>query len=100
MLTVQVAKTCKDKGAPEVATYSVDLGDSADLDNFAKVFQNDHKHCDVLVNCAGVMGQGSPTEGEHLPSPVHGTRIRIYTPKAVDLMDRCCNIKAQVHFCS
>lgn len=61
---VQVAKICKDKGAPEVATYSVDLGDLASLDKFAKAFQNDHTHCNVLVNCAGVMGQGSPTEGD------------------------------------
>lgn len=80
MLIVQVAKTCKDKGAPEVATYSADLGDSGDLDNFAKAFQNDHKHCDVLVNCAGVMGQGSPTEGEQSPSPVQGSCVKIYTP--------------------
>ena len=72
MFTVQVAKTCKDKGAPEVATYSVDLGDSASLDKFAAAFQHDHKHCDILVNCAGVMGQGSPTEGDRCPSDVLG----------------------------
>ncbi|KAL3138522.1 hypothetical protein ABBQ32_006307 [Trebouxia sp. C0010 RCD-2024] len=60
----KVAKTCKDKGAPEVSTYSVDLGDLASLDKFAKAFQSDHAHCNVLVNCAGVMGQGSPTEGD------------------------------------
>ena len=59
-----MAEICKSKGAPEVATYSVDLGDLAALDKFAKAFQDEHMHCDVLVNCAGVMGQGSPTEGD------------------------------------
>ena len=77
VLTVQVAKTCKEKGAPEVATYSVDLGDPASLQKFAVTFQNDHKHCDVLVNCAGVMEPGSPTEGDHSPSFVMGSCLGI-----------------------
>lgn len=59
----QVAKGCKSKGAPQVETYSVDLTDLESLDKFAKSFLSSHKHCDVLVNNAGMMGQGSPTEG-------------------------------------
>ena len=61
---LQVAKACKSKGAPQVETYSVDLTDLESLDKFAKSFLSSHKHCDVLVNNAGMMGQGSPTEGE------------------------------------
>ena len=45
-------------------TYSVDLTDLDSLDKFAKSFLSNHKHCDVLVNNAGMMGQGSPMEGE------------------------------------
>ena len=63
---VQVAKGCKSKGAPQVETYSVDLSDLQALDKFAKSFLTSHKHCDVLVNNAGVMGQGTPTEGKQL----------------------------------
>lgn len=61
-----MAKGCKSKGAPQVETYSVDLSDLQALDNFAKSFLSSHKHCDVLVNNAGVMGQGTPTEGKQL----------------------------------
>jgi len=61
---IQVAKGCKSKGAPQVETYSVDLSDLQALDKFAKSFLSSHKHCDVLVNNAGVMGQGTPTEGK------------------------------------
>ena len=61
---MQVAKICKDKGAPQTETYSVDLTDIQALDAFAKAFLKDHKHCDVLVNNAGVMVAGSPTEGD------------------------------------
>ena len=63
---VQVAKGCKSKGAPQVETYSVDLSDLQALDKFAKSFLSSHKHCDVLVNNAGVMGQGTPTEGKQV----------------------------------
>ena len=63
---VQVAKGCKSKGAPQVETYSVDLSDLQALDKFAKSFLSSHKHCDVLVNNAGVMGEGTPTEGKQL----------------------------------
>lgn len=59
-----VAKVCKDKGAPQTETYSVDLTDIQALDAFAKTFLKDHKHCDVLVNNAGVMVAGKPTEGD------------------------------------
>ncbi len=61
-----MAKGCKSKGAPQVETYSVDLSDLQALDKFAKNFLSSHKHCDVLVNNAGVMGQGTPTEGKQL----------------------------------
>ena len=64
---MQAAKVCKQKGAPEVETYSCDLMDSASLTETAKKFLDSHKRCDVLVNCAGMMGQGSPTEGEMSP---------------------------------
>lgn len=60
---LQVAKACKAKGAPHVETYSVDLADLEALDKFAKSFLSSHQHCDVLVNNAGMMAQGSPTEG-------------------------------------
>ena len=38
--------------------------DSASLNETVKKFMSSHKHCDVLVNCAGMMGSGSPTEGK------------------------------------
>ncbi|KAA6429628.1 MAG: hypothetical protein FRX49_00062 [Trebouxia sp. A1-2] len=60
----EVAKGCKSKGAPQVETHSVDLLDLQALDKFAKSFLSSHKHCDVLVNNAGMMGQGTPTEGD------------------------------------
>ena len=61
---MQVAKVCKDKGAPQTETYSVDLTDIHALDAFAKEFLKEHKHCDVLVNNAGTMAVGGPTEGK------------------------------------
>jgi len=60
----EAAKICKEKGAPEVETLSCDLMDSASLNETVKKFMSSHKHCDVLVNCAGMMGSGSPTEGD------------------------------------
>lgn len=73
-MPLQAAKICKAKGAPEVETYSCDLLDSASLNETVKKFLSSHKHCDVLVNCAGMMGSGSPTEGQPCllcpPAPV------------------------------
>lgn len=61
--------------------------DSAALNDTVKQFLASHKHCDVLVNCAGMMGQGSPTEGMPAYMTVNLKRCCLHVLSVLSVVD-------------
>ena len=68
----------------------MDLTDPEALDEFAKAFLKEHKHCDVLVNNAGVIVTGGPTEGmaQHAPhiQNFHHQVVNSSPPRMTDVI--------------
>lgn len=68
---LQVAKSCKDKGAASCETYAVDLSEADAVEGFAKTVLSKHKQVDVLVNNAGMGTAGK------CPGPLEGASTLI-----------------------
>ena len=66
VLALQVAQSCKAKGAASCEFLSVDLSKSGDVEEFAKEVLGKHKKVDVLVNNAGM---GAPGQNSPLSDP-------------------------------
>ena len=63
---LQVAHSCKVKGAASCDVLPVDLSQSGDVEKFAKEVLGKHKQVDVLVNNAGM---GAPGQNSPLSDP-------------------------------
>lgn len=74
---LQVAHSCKAKGAASCDVLPVDLSKSRDVEKFAKDVLGKHKQVDVLVNNAGM---GAPGQNSPLSDPgnaPYGSEIRV-----------------------
>lgn len=61
LCALQVADSCKAKGAASCETHAVDLSQPDAVESFAKVVLAKHKQVDVLVNNAGMGTAGKNT---------------------------------------
>lgn len=66
MCMLQVAHSCKAKGAASCDVLPVDLSQSGGVEKFAKDVLAKHKQVDVLVNNAGM---GAPGQNSPLSDP-------------------------------
>lgn len=82
---LQVANSCKAKGAASCDIHAVDLSQADAVEGFAKAVLSKHKQVDVLVNNAG-MG----TDGQH-SGPLEGKESNQFIPPDRHEGDLACN---------